>query len=81
MQDILRDADGEIGDLNAKLQEMTDAAESHAQKVSTRSSRERLSIWVLEWLVVAQAVAEAQSDATDRRMLCAPMLSVPRAPG
>eukprot|EP01045_Picozoa_sp_COSAG04_P017629 COSAG04_NODE_1572_length_6292_cov_6.243178_2_plen_167_part_00 len=32
-QDILRDADGEIGDLNAKLQEMTDAAETHAQKV------------------------------------------------
>ena len=30
---------------------------------------------LLEWLVVAQAVAEAQSDATDRRMLCAPMLS------
>ena len=29
----------------------------------------------VEWLVVAQAVAEAQSDATDRRMLCAPMLS------
>ena len=38
MQDILRDADGEIGDLNAKLQEMTDAAESHAQKVRHPSS-------------------------------------------
>ena len=31
---------------------------------------------VLMWLAVwLQAVAEAQSDATDRRMLCAPMLS------